>query len=255
METIFPREEKTSLLFQKILDDPEACKRLSETFYGEIDPDQEDIGGYLEPRQFAEALFRAYTNRDLTAFLIAITGNSMFDLLRNSFLTPFKFNEDGIENPIILTDAEGILLPDSKIDVPARDYERFRREFREMNDCKMYLADGWRLSHVYDPETMNVVTRRYDEHFGVLLLYELPDTVKKQESESQAYAAILDLLLALEKEVPGTTVYYEQEAVQEGARRYDGMGIFLSKHHLLTNFDRKLETISAIVRGEKNGTV
>ena len=34
METIFPREEKADLLFDKILKDPEACERLMQTFYG-----------------------------------------------------------------------------------------------------------------------------------------------------------------------------------------------------------------------------
>lgn len=41
METIFPREEKADLLFDKILKDPEACERLMQTFYGEIDSDLE----------------------------------------------------------------------------------------------------------------------------------------------------------------------------------------------------------------------
>lgn len=47
METIFPREEKADLLFDKILKDPEACERLMQTFYGEIDSDLELVGGYL----------------------------------------------------------------------------------------------------------------------------------------------------------------------------------------------------------------
>ena len=49
METIFPREEKADLLFDKILKDPEACERLMQTFYGEIDSDLELVGGYLPP--------------------------------------------------------------------------------------------------------------------------------------------------------------------------------------------------------------
>lgn len=72
METIFPREEKADLLFDKILKDPEACERLMQTFYGEIDSDLELVGGYLPPEQFAKALFDAYKNRDLTAFLMAV---------------------------------------------------------------------------------------------------------------------------------------------------------------------------------------
>ena len=33
------------------------------------------------------------------------------------------------------------------------------------------------------------------EHIGLLLVYELPDTVKQQRTEAQAYAAVWDLSL------------------------------------------------------------
>lgn len=248
MATIFPREEKTDLLFEKILANPEACRILTNTVYDELAPDDDGPVRYLEPEQFAEAFFNAYTNRDLTAFLIALTGNSVFDLLRNSFLVPFKFDEDGNRNPIILSDEDGNLLEGTGVDVPDKDYERFHNEFRKMEDCRMYLAYGWRLHHMYEKDTLNVVTQRYDEHFGVLLLYERPDTLKEKESESEAYAALLDMMIALQSELPGATVYYGQDRISDEGSRYDGMGIFLSKHHLVPSFDRKLETVTKIVR-------
>lgn len=249
MSTIFPREEKTDLLFKKILENPEACRILTDTVYNELDPDSEGAVRYLGPEHFTQALFNAYTNRDLTALLIALTGNSMFDLLRNSFLIPFKFDEDGSNNPIILSDDNGYLLGSTPIAVPAKDYERFSREYRKIEDCRMYLAYGWRLHHVYDTGTLDVMTQRYDEHFGVLLLYELPDTLKNQESESQAYASLLDMMIELQMELPGATVYYGQDRVHEGSDVYDGMGIFLSKHHLVPSFEKKLETVTRIVKG------
>ena len=55
---IFPREEKAEMLFGKILEN-------------------------LPAKQFTSALFDAYENKDLTAFLMAVCQNSMFDLLRN----------------------------------------------------------------------------------------------------------------------------------------------------------------------------
>ena len=106
--TLFPREEKAELLFEKILKDPEACRRLTETFYESMDADTDIECGYLPPEKFAYALLDAYKNRDLTALLMAICQNSMFDLLRNSFLAPFRFNADGQENPVFLTDEKGI---------------------------------------------------------------------------------------------------------------------------------------------------
>ena len=50
-----------------------------------------------------QALFNAYENKDLSAFLMAICQHSMFDVLRNAALIPFKFNADGQLNPVILT--------------------------------------------------------------------------------------------------------------------------------------------------------
>ncbi len=49
-------------------------------------------------RPLQGALFQAYQNKDLSAFLMAICGNSMFDLLRNSFLIPIRFNDKGKTN-------------------------------------------------------------------------------------------------------------------------------------------------------------
>ena len=94
--TIFPREEKTEVLFQKILNDPWACEKLQETFCNYLFCDDE-INSYLSPLEFSQALFNAYHNRDLSAFLMAICENTIFDLLRNSYLIPYRFNADGIE--------------------------------------------------------------------------------------------------------------------------------------------------------------
>lgn len=38
----------------------------------------------VSAQQFAAALFNAYENKDLSAFLMAICQHSMFDLLRNA---------------------------------------------------------------------------------------------------------------------------------------------------------------------------
>ena len=90
MTTIFPREEKAEQLFEKILENPDACERLKDTFYEHF-PESEDMDAQIpavSPQTFTRALFQAYQNKDLSAFLMAICGNSMFDLLRNSFLIP-----------------------------------------------------------------------------------------------------------------------------------------------------------------------
>ena len=89
MPTIFPREEKAEQLFEKILKNPDACERLKETFFDNLpdvdnpEADTRDVTGVT----FTRALFQAYENKDLSAFLMAVCGNSMFDLLRNSFFS------------------------------------------------------------------------------------------------------------------------------------------------------------------------
>ncbi|CDA24740.1 putative uncharacterized protein [Roseburia sp. CAG:197] len=113
-QTIFPREEKAEVLFQKILNDHWACEKLQETFcnclWAEVlfqkilnDPwacgklqetfcnclfCNDDSDARISPAEFSLALFNAYTNRDLSAFLMGICQNTLFDLLRNSFLIP-----------------------------------------------------------------------------------------------------------------------------------------------------------------------
>ena len=108
--TIFPREEHTQALFREILKDPAACERLMDTFCRSLNSD-EDINESVSAKEFAEALFQAYTNQDLSAFLMIICKNTTFDLLRNAFLIPYRFDADGITNPVIMTDEHGELLP------------------------------------------------------------------------------------------------------------------------------------------------
>ena len=173
MATIFPREEKAEYLFDKILENSQACERLMETFYESVESDGEYSGEVLPPEKFAKALFDAYKNKDLTAFLLAICQHSMFDLLRNAYLVPFRFNADGHTNPYILTDGFGNLLNDCKKAVPDKMYHKFQKVYAQNDDVKMYLAEGYRKRHCYDEVTMEVKDYRMGEQLGVLLVYEL----------------------------------------------------------------------------------
>ena len=167
METIFPREEKAEYLFDKILENSQACERLMETFYESVESDGEYSGEVLPPEKFAKALFDAYKNKDLTAFLLAICQHSMFDLLRNAYLVPFRFNADGHTNPYILTDGSGNLLNDCKKAVPDKIYHKFQKVYAQNDDVKMYLAEGYRKRHCYDEVTMEVKDYRMGEQLGV----------------------------------------------------------------------------------------
>lgn len=61
-QTIFPREEKAEVLFQKILNDHWACEKLQETFCNCLFCNDDSDAG-ISPAEFSLALFNAYTNR------------------------------------------------------------------------------------------------------------------------------------------------------------------------------------------------
>ena len=88
-KTIFPREEKAKVLFDKILSDSWAYNKLFQTFCDNLFCN-DDSGTEISPLEFTEALFNCYINKDLSAFLMAISQNTLFDLLRNSFLIPYN---------------------------------------------------------------------------------------------------------------------------------------------------------------------
>ena len=180
MATIFSREEKAEALFGEILKNPEACRRLMDTFNDSLDMAEVLDAPAVSAQQFAAALFNAYENKDLSAFLMAICQHSMFDLLRNAALIPLKFNADGQPNPVILTDDAGVLLPNNKFAVSSKVYDRFIRVFQKQEKVKMYLASGYCKYHGYDEGSMDVVEYHYNQHLGLLLIYELPDTVKQK---------------------------------------------------------------------------
>ena len=136
---------------------------------------------------FAVALFNAYENKDLSAFMMAVCNNSVFDLLRNSFLIPIRFNDKGVENPIFLTDENGNLLDESKNHIYEKKYKMFHKLFEEQDeipDYRMYMADGFRESHGYT-QNGEIETIRNAEHTGILLLFEFPQSVDLEINEEK----------------------------------------------------------------------
>ena len=84
MSTIFPREEKAEQIFDKILENPEACERLKDTFFEAIPSaeESEGAGTDIPGTVFAAALFHAYENKDLSAFLMAVCKLSLWQSAR-----------------------------------------------------------------------------------------------------------------------------------------------------------------------------
>ena len=247
MASIFPREQKAKMLFEKIKENPQACERLMETFYDALGVGDDYEGNGLSAEQFATALFRSYEEKDLTAFLMAICQNSMFDLLRNSFLAPFRFNADGQENPVFLTDEKGNFLREKGIHVSDRDYDRFRRIYREKQGVKMFLAYGYRRRLAYEEDTLEVEEYKMGDHIGVGLVYELPDSVREKDTEAEAYAAVWDIMKAIQKKLPRAFVYYGQDSVEDGGKRYDGLGVFLPIHKFADRLEKMIGIADEIV--------
>ena len=143
-QTIFPREERAEVLFQKILNDPWACGKLQETFCNCLFCNDDSDAG-ISPAEFSLALFNAYTNRDLSAFLMGICQNTLFDLLRNSFLIPYRFDADGKQNPVIMTDENGQLLPAYKGTAHEKEYRHFHEVYKDLGNQKnIYFAQAYR---------------------------------------------------------------------------------------------------------------
>ena len=94
----------------------------------------------LSEKQFVKALFDAYQNRDLSAFLMEICGNSMFDLLRNAFLIPIRFNDKGVINPVRLTDSEGELIKQIKVNkkISSKQYKMYKQILNQADDIPDY---------------------------------------------------------------------------------------------------------------------
>lgn len=245
--TIFPREEHTQALFQEILKDPFACERLFDTFCDAMNSN-EDISASVSPKEFAEALFQAYTNQDLSAFLMILCQNTTFDLLRNAFLIPYRFNADAITNPVIMTDRHGALLPEFASSEHEKEYRRFREVFQNQG-CpeNLFLAQAHRYSHTYGEDHLNVVHQVLEKHTGVLLIRELPDSVKKKETEAQVYAAVWNLMIQIEKSLPMSFVFYGQDSIAEHDTRFDELGIFLPNSVFLKELEKHIAKAEAII--------
>ena len=249
MSTIFPREEKAEQIFDKILENPGACERLKDTFFEAIPSaeESEGAGTDIPGTVFAAALFHAYENKDLSAFLMAVCNNSMFDLLRNSFLIPMRFNDKGVENPVLLTDDRGMLLDESQKHLYEKKYRMFHRIYKEQEEIpyyQMYMADGFRENHGYTSKG-EIVTDKISKHTGILLMFRFPESVKPDINDDRIYAIVWDFLMRLQEELPRALMYYGVRDEEGKEKNTETLGIFLPFYH----FERKMEKNIEIANG------
>lgn len=92
----------------------------------------------------------------------------MFDLLRNSFLIPYRFDADGKQNPVIMTDENGQLLPVYKGTVHEKEYWHFHEVYKDLGNQKnIYFAQAYRYSHEYQSDHMDVKQKILEKNTGV----------------------------------------------------------------------------------------
>lgn len=70
---------------------------------------------------------------------MGICQNTLFDLLRNSFLIPYRFDADGKQNPVIMTDENGQLLPAYKGTAHEKEYRHFHEVYKDLGNRKIYI--------------------------------------------------------------------------------------------------------------------
>ena len=253
MGTIFPREEKAEQIFDEILKNPRACDRLKNTFFAAIPSaeESEGAGTDIPGTVFAAALFNAYENKDLSAFMMAVCNNSVFDLLRNSFLIPIRFNDKGVENPILLTDENGEFFDESELHLWEKKYKMFRKLFEqqdEIPDYQMYMADGFRENHFYSEEG-EIETRKISEHRGILLMFNVPESVEFEINEEKIYSIVWDALMKLQEELPRSLMYYGKRDEHGVEKHTSTLGIFLPFCHFEREMEKNIELANGIGLG------
>ena len=250
VETIFPREENAEHIFKKILENNDACERLRELFYEEFANSGDRD---LSEKQFVKALFDAYQNRDLSAFLMEICGNSMFDLLRNAFLIPMRFNDKGVTNPVRLTDAEGELIKQTSVNkqISQKQYKMFQQILDQADDIPDYeicLAYGFREKHDYRNKN-EINTMKIGEHIGILLLFKLPKEVKEMIEDNEVYSIVWDFMMRLEEQLPRAFMYYGVMDENEFEQQTSEIGIFLPFRHFEHKLEKNIEQANGIGLG------
>ena len=111
----------------------------------------------------------------------------------------------------------------------------------------MFLAQAHRYSHSYDEKNMHVIHRVLEKHTGILMIRELPDSVKKKETEAEVYAALWNLMIQLENELPMSFVFYGQDSLAENRQRFDEVGIFLPNSVFLRELEKHIAKAEAII--------
>ena len=242
-----PRETSPEDIFSKILQSPEACARLQDTFYQHLDENGRVT--ISQPENFAKILFSAYENQDISALLLALCQRSMFDLLRDAYLVPKRFHGKAGENPVLLTDADGNLLEKAKKSVSHHEFAKFQEVFHSHSRAprsRLYLADGYDIVRSFTTD-LEIRETLYNAKRGILVLYALPDTAVQGLSEADAYAVVWDAFCAVQEAAPTAIMFYGQDTGVQREKPFDEVGVLLPIHRFEKKILHYLEEIDGII--------
>ena len=71
--------------------------------------------------------------------------------------------------------------------------------------------------------------------------------MKKKETEAEVYAALWNLMIQLENELPMSFVFYGQDSLAENRQRFDEVGIFLPNSVFLRELEKHIAKAEAII--------
>ena len=116
---------------------------------------------------------------------------------------------------------------------------------------ELYLAKAYRYNHKYTSDNMEMKQQILEKNTGILVIRELPDTVTANKTEAEAYSAVWDLMIELEKNLPMAFVFYGQDSLVENNKRYDEIGIFLPNSIFLKHLEKHVAKAEAIIYANK----
>ena len=159
----------------------------------------------------------------------------MFDLLRNAFLIPLRFNDKGKENPILLSDEDGNII-ESDIHIP----ESKKHMFKKLVEKNRYLAYGFLEQHSFK-EDMSIRTIQNESHLGILVVQEMPEEVHEKLSDAQIYSGLWDSMMKLEDLLYNAFFY-----CGDFKGKYC-VGVFLPFTHFEHNLEKNIEVSNSIL--------
>ena len=72
----------------------------------------------------------------------------------------------------------------------------------------------------------------------------------KKKTEAEAYAAVWDIMMKLQKDLPRSFVYYGQDSLEDEGQRFDELGVFLPIHRFSDRLEMSIDRAEKIVHGE-----